>query len=172
MPNIRKADRNDAHQLALIAERTFRETFGAHNSAEDMDLHCQRGYGEAIQAGEIAAPNRCTFLAEEHETLVGYAQVRWAGAPKCVLAKSPGEIQRLYVVGAWQGKGIAQDLMDACIAEMKSHGSDVVWLGVWERNPRAISFYKKYDFVEVGDHVFSLGRDPQRDVVMARSVVG
>lgn len=55
MPNIRKAGCDDAHQLALIAERIFRETFGAHNSAEDMDLHCLRRYGEAIQADEIVA---------------------------------------------------------------------------------------------------------------------
>jgi ribosomal protein S18 acetylase RimI-like enzyme len=172
MPIIRKAGRNDALQLAQVAERTFRETFGVRNTAEDMDLHCQLNYGETIQMREIAAPNLTTFLAEEEDRLVGYAQVRWDGAPNCVLAKSPGELQRLYVVTDWHGKGIAQGLMDACIAEMKGHGTDVVWLGVWERNPRAISFYKKYGFVEVGDRVFPLGSDPQRDIVMARSVVG
>jgi ribosomal protein S18 acetylase RimI-like enzyme len=47
----------------------------------------------------------------------------------------------------------------------------VVWLGVWERNPKAIAFYKKFGFREVGAHVFPLGSDPQRDVVMARPVV-
>ena len=137
-----------------------------------MDLHCQISYSEVIQAGEICNPNMMTLLSEDEERLVGFAQLRWDGAPNCVLAKSPGEIQRLYVANDWQGKGIAQDLMYACIEEMKDHGSDVVWLGVWERNPRAIAFYKKFGFVEVGDHVFPLGRDPQRDIVMARSVAG
>jgi RimJ/RimL family protein N-acetyltransferase len=37
---------------------------------------------------------------------------------------------------------------------------------VWERNPRAIAFYAKLGFVEAGDHVFPVGNDPQRDVVM------
>jgi ribosomal protein S18 acetylase RimI-like enzyme len=45
-----------------------------------------------------------------------------------------------------------------------------LWLGVWERNPRAISFYKKWGFVEEGDHTFALGGDPQRDIVMVRAV--
>jgi ribosomal protein S18 acetylase RimI-like enzyme len=64
---------------------------------------------------------------------------------------------------------IAQELMNACINKVKQRGSDVIWLGVWEKNPKAISFYKKFGFVEVGDHVFPLGNDPQRDIVMKRT---
>jgi ribosomal protein S18 acetylase RimI-like enzyme len=62
--------------------------------------------------------------------------------------------------------------MNACLAELINRGSDVAWLGVWERNPRAISFYRKLGFMEVGDHIFPLGHDPQRDIIMVRSVVG
>ena len=172
MPLIRKANRSDAERLSQLAERIFRDTFSAVNAAEDIDLHCRNSYSEAIQAAEIANPNMLTLLSEEGGKLAGYAQLRWAEAPDCVVADRPGEIQRLYVASDWHGKGIAQDLMDACIEEMKSRGSDVVWLGVWERNPRAISFYRKFGFVEVGDHIFPVGRDPQRDVVMARPTSG
>jgi len=172
LPIIRKANRSDARQLSQFAEMTFRDTFGAMNTGEDMDLHCRASYSEAIQAGEISSPDMVTLLSEEGERLVGFAQLRWDGAPDCVLAKSPGEIQRLYVADDWHGKGIAQDLMNACIAEMKAQGSDVAWLGVWERNLRAISFYRKFEFVEVGDHAFPLGGDPQRDIVMVRPVAG
>ena len=56
---------------------------------------------------------------------------------------------------------------DAVVDALLERGCDVVWLGVWERNPRAISFYRKVGFAEVGEHVFQLGSDPQRDVVMA-----
>jgi ribosomal protein S18 acetylase RimI-like enzyme len=141
------------------------------NTAEDMRLHCQTSYSEAIQAGEISDSQRITLLSKDKERLVGFAQLRWGAAPDCVAAKSPGEIQRLYVASDWHGKGVAQDLMNACIAEMISRDSDVIWLGVWERNPRAISFYKKSGFVIAGDHLFSLGNDPQRDVIMVRSSV-
>jgi diamine N-acetyltransferase len=171
MPIIRKANRTDAKKLSQLAERTFRDTFGAMNTAEDINRHCRTSYSESIQAAEISNPNMITLLSETEGRLAGFAQLRWDGAPTCVLAKSPGEIQRLYVVDDWHGKGVGRDLMDACIEEMKGHGSDVVWLGVWEQNSRAISFYKKFGFVEVGDHVFLLGSDPQRDIVMARLVV-
>lgn len=172
MPIIRPALRGDAKQLARLAERTFRDTFGAMNTPANMDAHCRASYGEFIQAGEILDRGMTTLLSEDEHGLAGFAQMRWNGAPECVVASSAGEIHRLYVLQGWHGKGVAQDLMTACLAAMEAHGSDVVWLGVWEKNPRAISFYRKSGFVEVGDHVFTVGDDPQRDIVMARPVRG
>lgn len=171
MSVIRIANRSDAARLAQLAESAFRDAFSAVNTAEDMDLHCRTSYSEALQASEIANPQMATLLSEDDGGLVGYAQLRWGKTPACVVASSPGEIQRIYVAGDWHGKGIAQELMSAALEAMKSRGCDVVWLGVWERNPRAIAFYRKFGFVEVGTQIFPLGRDPQRDVVMARSVV-
>jgi len=146
---VRKAHRCDAKQLAAIAEETFREAFAAASIPEDMALHCRTSYSEAIQAEEIANPNMVTLLCEQGGRLVGFAQLRWGKAPGCVVADAPGELQRLYVVRDCHGKGVAHDLMNACIDEMAIHRTDVVWLGVWERNPRAIAFYEKFGFLEV-----------------------
>lgn len=172
MPSIRTATPADASRLARLAEATFRETFGAVNSAEDMDLHCRSSYGESIQASEISDPSMTTLLCEQRQQLIGYALLRWAPAPACVAAANPGEVQRLYVTSDWHGKGVARDLMNASLEIMMTRRSDVVWLGVWERNPRAIAFYEKLGFTAVGTHVFRVGNDPQRDIVMARPVPG
>ncbi|MDA0243541.1 MAG: GNAT family N-acetyltransferase [Chloroflexi bacterium] len=168
MPTIRPATPHDAQSLAQLAEETFRATFGAMNTAENMALHCQTNYSEAIQAREIANPHMLTLLCEEDGRLIGFAQLHWGEAPPCVSATHPTEIQRFYLAQDWHGQGIAPMLMNACLAEAQQRGSDVVWLGVWEHNPRAISFYQKCGFVEVGDHVFPVGHDPQRDIVMVR----
>lgn len=168
MTTIRKAKPGDAERLAKVAERTFREAFGALTADKEMAVHCRASYGEAVQAGEISNPNMITLLAEEEGWLVGFAQLRWGDAPDCISGSSPGEIQRLYVLNEWHGKGVAQDLMNACLEQIETHGSKVVWLGVWEQNPRAISFYRKFGFMEVGDQVFFLGSEAQKDVIMAR----
>lgn len=165
---VRRADSFDAAPLAALAERTFREAFEAVNTPENMHRHCRDNYGEAIQAREIVDPARITLLCESGGELAGYAQLRWGGPPACVAGTAPGEVQRLYVAGEFHGRGVAQALMDACLAELAARGSDVAWLGVWERNPRAIAFYRKYGFVPVGEHVFPVGDDPQRDLVMVR----
>ncbi|WP_297800125.1 GNAT family N-acetyltransferase [Arenimonas sp. GDDSR-1] len=169
--HIRHATAKDAEALARIGEQTFRDTFAAANTAEDMDLHCRDNYGPSIQAGEISNPDMLTLLAEAENGIIGFCQLRWGPAPPCVQADTPGEILRLYVLSGWHGRGIAQRLMEAALDALRQRGSDRVWLGVWEHNPRAIAFYGKYGFTEVGAHVFAVGTDPQRDLVMVRRVV-
>lgn len=167
---LRDATRADAARVAAFAEATFRATFASTNTVHDMNLHCARSYGAAIQANEIDDPAMRTLLAEDDGGLVGYAQLRWGAAPACVGGRAPGEIQRLYVDARRYGSGVARALMHACLAALAARGSDVAWLGVWERNPRAIAFYRKFGFTEVGDHVFPVGNDPQRDIVMRRAI--
>ena len=166
--HVRKAQPVDAGPLAALAERTFREAFEAANTPENMAQHCRDCYGAAIQAREIADAARVTLLVESGGELAGYAQLRWGVQPSCVGGTAPGEIQRLYVARAFHGLGVAQALMESCLDELAVHGSDVAWLDVWEHNPRAIAFYRKYGFVAVGSQVFPVGDDPQRDLVMMR----
>lgn len=170
MPQLYLATLADAAELARFAESTFRDTFAAANTPEHMAQHCRDNYATAIQAAQITDPAWTTLLIRQQETLIAYAQCRSGDAPACVASARPGEIHRLYVHRNWHGRGIARMLMSACIETLRQRDADMAWLGVWEQNPRAAAFYRKSGFVEVGEHVFTLGGDPQRDVVMARAL--
>ena len=165
---IRRAVEADAAGLAVLAERTFRAAFEADNTPGDMAAHVSRSYGPSLQATEIADPHRTTLVAEADGALVGYAQLRQGAAPACVTGPSPLELQRFYVDTAWHGRGLAQALMAAALEAADTAGARTVWLGVWERNPRAIAFYRKAGFAQVGAQGFLVGSDLQRDLVMAR----
>lgn len=164
---LRRAVPDDAPSLALLAERTFRDTFGARNSPGNMDLHCERHFSSDIQAGEIADRNLVTTLAVEDGRFAGFTQVALARAHPAVAAGSPAELSRLYVVAEWHGKGVAQALMNDALASARAAGADVLWLGVWEHNPRAMAFYRKSGFEIVGSQAFMLGLERQRDLVMS-----
>lgn len=165
---IRRATASDAEELAVLAERTFRMTFQDGNTQEDMELHCQASYSTEIQLKEILRQDWITLVCEYDNELIGYAQLRWEELPPCVNSIHAGEILCLYVDKPYHGKGFAQKLMRECFAEFEVMGTDVVWLGVWELNLRAISFYRKFGFIEVGEHIFQVGSDPQRDIIMKR----
>lgn len=167
-PVFRAATVSDAAQLSVLAETTFRATFGAANTEANLTKHCKASYGEPIQRAEILSSDIRTIVAECDRSLIAYAQVRFSNIPPCVEGARPIEIQRLYVDHAWHGKGLAQALMCVCLSEAQASQADVVWLGVWEHNPRAIAFYRKFGFMEVGEHEFRLGDDPQRDVIMVK----
>ena len=169
-PGIRRARMADAAALAVFAERTFRETYEAFNTAEDMTAHVERAFGEEKQRAEIMNPDGAVLVAEHEGSLVAYAQLRWTAVPGCVSGYDPMEIHRFYVDRAWHGRGVAARLMEASRRSAAELGAGVLWLGVWERNPRAIAFYKKCGFADVGEWTFTLGNDVQRDRVLQRSV--
>lgn len=167
---IRRATDDDATGLAEFARRTFVETFAADNSADDMAAHVAKSFGAAIQLREIRDPNTTTLIGELDATLAAFAQVRRSAAPRCVEGPSPVELHRFYVDRPFHGRGIAQALMRSVEDVARELGGRTLWLGVWERNPRAIAFYTKCGFVDVGEHAFLFGTDEQTDRVMARSV--
>lgn len=169
-PTIRMAEAGDACRLAALAEQTFRATFAAMNAPENMTRYCEAHFSEAVQGREIRDPAIDTLVCEHDGQLVGFAQLRWGPGPDRGGAHLPAEIRRLYVTTEWQGRGVAQELMAALIRLAEAGGADQVWLGVWERNPRAIAFYRKCGFAEAGAQTFLLGADAQRDIVMTRAL--
>ena len=170
MTTIRRAELRDAAALSTFAARTFRETFEADNTAEDMTLYLAANYGPQRQAEELRDPGVVTLLVEEGGRLAGYSQL-WEGAPPdCVSGEAPVEIRRFYVDRAWQGRGVAQALMMATLEAALERGARTVWLAVWERNLRAQAFYRKCGFQDCGAQEFMLGRDRQTDRVMVRAL--
>ena len=168
---IRRAVPADADLLADLAARTFHDAFAADNRPEDMAAHMAHAFGPARQLAEITSADIVTFLAD-CDGPAAFAQVRRGPAPSCVVSPRPIELWRFYVDRPWHGRGIAGRLMQAVLGEAIAAGATAVWLGVWERNPRAIAFYTKSGFVDVGAHEFRLGTDVQTDRVMVRSLAG
>ena len=171
---IRRATVADAAMVAELAARTFEETFATQNRPEDMEAHRARTYGEALQRREIEDPNGVTLLieqvVEQEGEAIGYAQLRRGHSPACFPCDAPVEIGRFYVAREWHGRGVAQALMSAVRAAARTLGGTVLWLGVWERNPRAIAFYAKCGFRDVGSQPYIVGSDVQTDRVMVQDI--
>jgi ribosomal protein S18 acetylase RimI-like enzyme len=179
--DVRQASIADADRLSRFGAATFRETFEGENTPDDMARYLAEAYTPARQAAEVSDPAGIVLLAEQRVSsggaapakigeLVGYVHLVSGPPPAVVHGPSPLELKRLYVGRAWHGQGVAQALMDAAITAARARGAETLWLGVWERNPRAIAFYAKYGFSRVGEHTFVLGADLQTDWVLARAL--
>ena len=174
---IRPAAVIDAPALSRLGAVTFRDTFEGQNTPDDMARYLAEAFTPEQQAAEIADPTGAVLLAEHlgdagDAELVGYAHLASGEVPEAVRGSAPLELKRLYVARAWHGRRVAQALMDAAIEAARARKAQTLWLGVWERNPRAVAFYAKYGFVRVGEHTFVLGGDAQTDWLFARPVPG
>ncbi len=168
---IRPGVVEDAPALAAFAARTFAESFGADNQPDDLRAHLQASYGVHQQSRELEDPNVSTLLAHRADTLVAYAQVRLHKPPSCVASNDPVQLLRFYVDRPAQGQGVAQRLMTAVYQAACRLGGQHLWLTAWERNPRALAFYRKVGFVDVGATEFLVGTDRQRDRVLVTKIV-
>ncbi|HUQ96529.1 MAG TPA: GNAT family N-acetyltransferase [Chitinophagaceae bacterium] len=162
---IRRATPDDAELIADLSRQTFYDTFAPQNTAEDMALFLDTQFPRSALVAEAAAPNALFLLATADAEMVGYARL-------CETKTNPHgiEIARLYATTAAIGKGVGKALMQACIEIAHERTKTKIWLGVWEKNTRAINFYTAWGFEKVGEHDFRLGNDLQRDWIMQKNL--
>ncbi|PAP77883.1 GNAT family N-acetyltransferase [Rubrivirga marina] len=167
---IRPATLSDVGPLRDLAERSFRAAFADQNDPADMDAYVLETFTSERVRAEIDDPDNRFLLAVDGGALLGYAKLRDGDADPSVTGPAPIEIERIYAAPESIGRGVGRALMQACLDTAAAMDRETIWLGVWERNDRAIAFYERWGFETVGAHGFQLGSDPQTDLVMARAV--
>ena len=174
MENIRiiKADLQDAEKLQKIGKQTFFETFYESNSDENMQKYLIEGFSIEKLTTELTDTNAEFYFAVFDEEVIGYLKLNFGDSQTELKDNKALEIERIYVSKEFHGKSIGQLLYDKAIEVANQKNADYVWLGVWEENPRAISFYKKNGFVEFDKHIFRLGDDEQTDIMMKLNLKG
>lgn len=169
---IRRAEIEDAEMLAELSYKTFWDAFHEHpeNAPEDMAAYMEKAFSVETLRAELNDENVIFLIAELENELAGYAKITLGAIEEEIVAEKPIELNRLYSHQKFLGKGVGQKLMDECFRVAKENNCDAMWLGVWEFNPRAQAFYKKYGFTEVGKHIFQLGSDAQTDLLMQKNL--
>ncbi|MNS33176.1 Protease synthase and sporulation negative regulatory protein PAI 1 [compost metagenome] len=163
---IIKVTISDINELQKIGRQTFQETFSESNSEENMKSYLEDGFSEEKLTTELNNENSEFYFAKIDNEVIGYLKVNFGESQTELKDNKALEIERIYVSKEFHGKSVGQLLYNKAIEVAKQKNAEYVWLGVWEENPRAISFYKKNGFVEFDKHIFRLGDDEQTDIMM------
>jgi ribosomal protein S18 acetylase RimI-like enzyme len=164
----RQATKADAQLIAEISHRTFYETFAGQNTKEDMDKFLNEQFTIGRLLLEVGQPNNVFLLAYDEKEVAGYVKLRDAEKPAVLKETNALEIARLYAMAGMIGKGVGSLLMQASINVAKEKAKELLWLGVWEKNQRAIDFYARWGFEKFDETDFLLGNDLQRDWLMRK----
>jgi ribosomal protein S18 acetylase RimI-like enzyme len=154
-----------AADLSELSSQTFYDTFTGTCTEEDMTLFLQEYFNPERTQRELSNPEGYYYFAMIDNKPVGYIcfMENYDSFPLMKQWKAL-ELNRLYVLKEYHGKGIAQQLMDFMLNYATEKAYEVVWLGVWEHNIRAQKFYRKYGFEDSGhSHAFPIGNTPQTD---------
>lgn len=168
---IREATTADALLIADISQTTFYETFAKDNTEEDMHLFLTQQFTKGKLMLEVGRPNLRFLLAYSGKEVAGYVKLKEGPGPKGLAVQNALEIARLYAMPQMIGKGVGKLLMQASLTAAKDSKKEGVWLGVWEKNQRAIDFYHRWGFEKFGEVDFLLGTDLQRDWLMGKRLI-
>lgn len=163
---VQKVTLNNIGQLQQIGRETFSETFSSGNTEENMNKYLEEGFSVEKLTEELNNKNSEFYFALSENKVIGYLKINFGKSQTELQDDKALEIERIYVLKEFHGKKVGQVLYEKAIEIAKQKNAVYVWLGVWEENPRAISFYKKNGFVEFDKHIFKLGDDEQTDIMM------
>jgi ribosomal protein S18 acetylase RimI-like enzyme len=156
----------DLLALQEISRQTFFDTFADVNTPANMQQYLDVNLSMKQLTKEWMHPATYFYFVKQKDEVLAYLKINETDAQTEKRAEASLEIERIYVLLANQGKGIGQLLLDFSIQATKDKGFNLIWLGVWEHNQKALQFYEKNGFNFFGKHSFFLGNDEQTDLLM------
>jgi ribosomal protein S18 acetylase RimI-like enzyme len=163
---IKNVGINDILILQNIGRQTFSETFTESNTAENMQKYLEEGFAIQKLTLELQNENSQFYFAQLEDVVLGYLKINFGASQTELKDNKAVEIERIYVLQAFQGKKIGQLLYEKAMQIAKEVKAEYIWLGVWEENIKAIHFYNKNGFVPFDKHIFKLGDEEQTDIMM------
>lgn len=163
---IRKADRHDARLISVLGAVTFYEAYFEQDAPPDLANYITDSFNVPEIEAQLANQSAEFFILYRNGKAVGYAKLRKDSKADCIEIKNAVELQRIYLLQAVWGAGVGEELLNFCLAEACRQGYESLWLGVWEENRRAIRFYEKQGFREVGEVSFPYGSTVGRNLVL------
>ncbi len=164
---VRKVEAGEVKMLQLISRKTFYEAF----SEENISKYLQEEFSLKKLTEQLATPSSEFYFATSEENIIGYVKLNFGDSQTAIKDASGVEIERIYVLKEYQGRKVGQLLFEKAMSVAAERHADYIWLGVWEKNFRAIGFYERNGFTVFDKHVFMLGDDAQTDLMMKRSRV-
>ena len=163
---IVEAKLQNLEELADIARRSFFEAYPQNTDHENMALYIKEAFAEREIKSQFQNEKSVFFLLKVKEVICGYAKLRWDRAPDELKAQSAVELERLYFLNEYKGRGLGSRLLQFCIDFSKKNKFEWMWLLVWDENISGIQFYEKKGFEIFGRKTFHFGNESSDDILM------
>jgi len=167
--SLRRATADDAAMLAVVGTATFLEAYTWALPGADIVDFCTQHHTTEAYARYLAKPStRITLAVTGDDAPVGYAMICEPDLAGFDLRPTDIELKRIYLFSRYRPGGNGQRLLDAAIADARELGCKRMLLGTNAGNARAIAFYRRNGFTEVGSRTFVVGVQHCCDVIFGR----
>jgi len=167
------------HILQEVARTTFLEAFNDQNDPKNMEHYLHTAFHIDQVKKELSDPHTLFYFVRspdqttpkfgeslDTDPIIGYLKFNIGTAQTELKEREGLEIERIYVISQFQGKKIGAQLLQFAKQRARELHKHYIWLGVWQKNERAIQFYKRHGFSIFSSHPYTLGSDVQTDYLM------
>lgn len=164
--DFRQCTGNDIDKLLTISKSTFINAFEKDNEPDDFKAYISIAFNEEVLLSQLRNPDSFFYFVYLDTQVIGYVKLNQNQAQTELREADGIELERIYVIEAFQGCGhglvILLKVQEIAVSLQKRF----VWLGVWEKNEKAIRFYQRHGFSKFGTHPYYIGADKQTDWLM------
>ncbi len=170
MLSIRSVKRTEVSELCEISLHTFKDTYEALNDPNEFKAYLEKYFNIDEIERQLDASDSYFFFVETAQEIVAYYKLNINSLQTEDKGEDFAEIERIYVLPKYKRQGIGQKMVEHACQKAIELGKRKLWLGVWEKNDKAIAFYQKMGFFRNGTHTFVIGNEKQLDYIMEKDL--
>ncbi len=169
-PILRPANADDALCLGVLAMQVFLDTYATDGIRPPIAREALEGYAPAVYQRLLQVPGLFILVAEQRGHLLGFAQVTMGTPHTLVDHAAPAELDRLYVQEPFTGRGLGRALLHAAEQEAARRGAGLLWMTPWVHNHRALHFYAREGYADVGLTWFEFEGERHENRLLTRTL--
>ncbi len=161
-----KATTADAPALAAFASGAFREAYDGLMPAGDIEMYCQKAFDPEKILDDLRQPHSVFHMLKQGNEIAGYTKLRSDRSRPDLLGFAAMEMERIYIGSRYYRKGLGTVLFNHALDYSRRQGFNLLWLAVWQKNQKALSFYKNSGMEIFGVQSFTVGSVLNEDFVL------
>jgi len=163
---IRKADEADVNELATFAFNAFKDAYRGKMNEADISAYVKKSFDIKVVAEQLKDDQTLFHIALTDNGMKGYIKLRWDRSRPELSGVKAIEMERIYVIEAHYRSGLGTILFNHALKVASELGFECMWLAVWQKNERALSFYKKMGMEIFGAQEFIVNTIVNQDFVL------
>lgn len=165
---VTKVNSSFAQIISELGRKTFYDTWNHENNEIDMQSYLEEAFSIKSIKQQLNNPECFFYVIRIEEKCIGYLKLNVGKAQTEFQKQEALEIEKIYFLKQFQGKKIANLFMETSLNLASELNKKVIWLGVSERNSRALAFYQRHGFIVTGKHTFMIGETLDKDLIMEK----
>lgn len=156
--------------LQDIAIETFRATYTGTSDDNDMELYITDAFSLPQLQASLTHTDTAYYFLYKGAHIVGYCKIVWGEKPPQLPEENWARLERIYIRQPYWRQGVGTVMLQMITERIQQRQVKNLWLGVWEKNQRAIQFYEKNGFQNAGIIYFPFGNSIDTDFLMWKSI--